>query len=41
MTNDDYLGEIDDDHHTINGPSAGTASIDVLFKQDSPAEKEL
>lgn len=29
MTNDDYLGEIDDDHYTINGLSAGTVSVDV------------
>lgn len=41
MTNDDYLGEIDDDHRTINGPSAGTASIDVRLGQDSPAVQEL
>lgn len=29
MTDDDYLGEIDDDPHTINGPAARTASIGV------------
>lgn len=32
MKNDDYLGQIDDDHRTINVPSAGTTSISVRFR---------
>lgn len=40
VTNDDYLREIDDDHHTINGPSAETASTDAQSWLDLQAQEQ-